>query len=125
MCRCACLLVAALSALAQERFHIYHTEDGRPHNSVLAIRRARDGYLWFTTYRGLVRFDGVHFKVFDPSNTPAMAGTTFAAFSLIEDREGALWAGAWNTGEIRYHNGVFTSITTRDGLPNNHVVRID
>ena len=125
MGRCACLLLAALSAFAQERFHVYNTEDGLPHNSVLAIRRARDGYLWFTTYRGLVRFDGVHFKVFDPSNTPAIAGTTFAAFSLIEDRQGALWAGSWNSGAIRYQNGIFTSITTRDGLPNHEVVRID
>src|SRR5262249_49847817 len=102
-----CLLLAATCALSQERFAIYNTEDGLPHNSVLAIRHARDGYLWFTTYRGIVRFDGVRFKVFDPSNTPAMAGTTFAAFSLIEDRQGALWAGSWNSGALRYQNGVF------------------
>ncbi len=119
------LVLTAAHAGGQERFQVYTTDNGLPHNSVLAVRQARDGYLWFTTYRGLVRFDGVQFQVFDSSNTPAIRGVNFAAFSLMEDRTGALWAGTWSTGAIRYQNGTFRSLTTADGLPNNNVVRID
>jgi len=119
------LLFAAALAEAQERFQSYTTDNGLPNNSVLAILPARDGYLWFTTYGGLVRFDGVRFQVFDESNTPAIHGTTFAAFSLFEDHQGALWAGSWNGGAIRYKDGTFSSITTKDGLPNNRVIRVD
>jgi ligand-binding sensor domain-containing protein len=119
------LLLAAAFAGGQERFQSYTTDNGLPNNSVLAILPARDGYLWFTTYGGIVRFDGVRFQVFDESNTPAIHGTTFAAFSLFEDHQGALWAGSWNGGAIRYKNGTFSSITTKDGLPNNRVIRVD
>jgi DNA-binding NarL/FixJ family response regulator len=125
MHRTVLLFLVAASANAQVRFQTYTTDNGLPHNSVLAIRQAKDGYVWFTTYRGLVRFDGAHFQVFDSSNTPAIRLTNFATFSLTEDRHGALWAGAWNSGALRYRNGLFTAFTTKDGLPNNQVVRID
>jgi ligand-binding sensor domain-containing protein len=32
----------------------------------------RDGYLWLGTEEGLVRFDGIHFTVFDKSSTPEL-----------------------------------------------------
>src|SRR4051794_18622325 len=88
-------LLTAVLAGAQERFQVYTTDNGLPHNTVLAVHQTRDGYLWFTTYRGLVRFDGVQFQVFDASNTPGIRGVNFAASSLMEDSSGALWAGTW------------------------------
>ncbi len=33
--------------------------------------------------------------------------------------------GDWQGGAIRYFHGAFTAYTVKDGLPNNHVVRID
>ncbi len=87
------------------RFDNWATDAGLPQNSVLAITQTRDGYLWFTTFDGLVRFDGVHFTVFDKSNTPAIAGNRFT--SLLEDRNGALWAGSEYGGLIRYAGGEF------------------
>ncbi len=74
---------------------------------------------------GLVRFDGVKFTVFNKVNTAAIADNRFAVFSLYEDSRGVLWAGTISGGVIRYENGEFTSFTTKDGLPNNHVYRID
>jgi len=118
-------LLFAIAAAGQEHFQLFTTDNGLPNNSVLAIIQSTDGYLWFTTYRGLVRFDGVHFEVFDSSNTPAIHGTTFATSSLFEDRRHALWAGTWNSGAICYQNGVFTSFTTQNGLPSNRALRID
>lgn len=108
----------------EKSLQFYTTENGLPNESILAMLQARDGYLWFTTYGGLVRFDGVRFQVFDRSNTPAIYGTTYAIFSLMEDREGGIWAGSWNGGAVRYHNGSFTAVTSKDGLPNNQVIRI-
>jgi signal transduction histidine kinase/ligand-binding sensor domain-containing protein len=116
--------LAAVIGSAQDRFHLFTTDDGLPQESVLALLQSRDGYLWFTTYRGIVRFDGVRFRVFDQSNTP-MIGTNFVAYNLMEDRDGDIWAGAWSGGAVRYHQGTFTLYTTRDGLPGNTVKRID
>ena len=72
-----------------------------------------------------MRFDGFQFKVFNRSNTPALKSTNFAAFSLLVDHEGGLWAGTWQGGAIRYFHGAFTVFTVKEGLPNNRVVRID
>ena len=47
----------------------WSTEDGLPENSATAIVQTREGYLWFGTFRGLVRYNGDKFVVFDPANT--------------------------------------------------------
>lgn len=91
----------------------------------MAIRQTPDGYLWLSSRGGLLRFDGFQFKTFNRVNTPALKGTNFTAFGLTVDREGGLWAATWGAGAVRYFQGHFTSYTTRDGLLNNSVVRID
>src|SRR5690242_13710170 len=48
------------------------TKEGLPNNEVIALTQTRDGYLWLGTLNGLVRFDGLHFTVFDENNTPGL-----------------------------------------------------
>ena len=36
-------------------------DDGLPQSSVTGIAQSQDGYLWLTTFGGVVRFDGVRF----------------------------------------------------------------
>src|SRR5438045_3012156 len=50
---------------AQYHFDVWTTDNGLPQNSVSAILQGRDGFLWFTTNDGLVRYDGVRFTVFN------------------------------------------------------------
>jgi ligand-binding sensor domain-containing protein len=101
------------------------TENGLPQNSIQALLQTHDGYLWMSTLDGLVRFDGLRFRIFNRQNTPALTTNGFSFFALLEDRQGCLWAGTLTGGVIRYCNGAFTSLTVKDGLPNNTVVRID
>ncbi len=78
-----------------------------------------------STLDGIVRFDGLRFKIFNRQNTPALTTNGFQFFALMEDRQGCLWAGTLTGGAIRVCDGNFTSFTVKDGLPNNAVVRID
>ena len=121
------LLFLLPASLAQPpyRFFSWTTENGLPQNSVQALLQTRDGYLWMSTLDGLVRFDGLRFRIFNRQNTPALTTNGFSFFALLEDRQGCLWAGTLTGGAIRYCNGTFTSLTVKDGLPNNTVVRID
>ncbi len=98
------------------------TEQGLPHSTIHSIRQTRDGYLWMATLDGLVRYDGVRFTVFDKSNTPGF--TTNRLTFLFEDQDGTLWIGTEDAGLMRYANGIFSSLTTKDGLPHNHVLNI-
>jgi signal transduction histidine kinase/ligand-binding sensor domain-containing protein len=118
-------LVCASPAQPPYRFFSWTTENGLPQNSIQALLQTRDGYLWMSTLDGLVRFDGLRFRIFNRQNTPALTANGFSFFALLEDRQGCLWAGTLTGGVIRYCNGAFTSLTEKDGLPNNTVVRID
>jgi len=51
-------------AQAQYRFENWNTDNGLPQNGVRGVGQMPDGYLWFTTFDGLLRFDGVRFTVF-------------------------------------------------------------
>jgi ligand-binding sensor domain-containing protein len=109
-------------ARAQYRFDHWTADNGLPQNSVRDIVQTRDGYLWLTTFDGLVRFDGVRFTVFNKSHSPGIITNRFV--HLYEDAQGDLWASTENTGLTRLHKGRFTTYTTANGLPDNLVESI-
>ena len=109
-------------ALAQYGHDVWRMADGLPQNGVLAVLQSRDGYLWFGTTSGLVRFDGVRFTVFDKANTEAIGHNQISA--LFEDRDGSLWIGTFGGGLTRLQNRRFTTYTTRDGLSHDVVKAI-
>jgi ligand-binding sensor domain-containing protein len=63
----------------------WEMEQGLPENFVNAIAQTPDGYLWCGTPRGLARFDGARFKIFDRANTPAL-GSAFIIQLLVDGR---------------------------------------
>jgi signal transduction histidine kinase/ligand-binding sensor domain-containing protein len=76
---------------------IIQTEQGLPQNNLNSIIQSSDGYLWMATFGGLVRYDGVRFKVFDSANTPELQNGRISA--LFEDGNGAIWIGH-ETGDL-------------------------
>lgn len=93
-------------------------EDGLPQNSVSDIVQTPDGYLWLGTRDGLVRFDGVRFKVcrsFDATNqfVPGVR-------CLATDAEGALWAGFERSAVVRERAGQFQVMSP----PGNYSERV-
>lgn len=68
---------------------VYNTESGFPQNSVIAIFQSSDGYLWFSTFSGLVRFDGMSFKTFGQNETKGLLSNT--VLSIQEDKNNQLW----------------------------------
>jgi signal transduction histidine kinase/ligand-binding sensor domain-containing protein len=108
------------AAQAQYRFDSWTTDNGLPQNSIHSIIQTRDGYLWMTTFDGLVRFNGVQFKVFDKSNTRGLSTNRVTA--LYEDKDGTLLVGTGDGGVTRYRDGVFTSYTAADGMPAGEAV---
>ncbi|MBK6425945.1 MAG: response regulator [Blastocatellia bacterium] len=90
----ACHAAVALDpnkSIGQFIHHAWQTEDGLPDSLVTSIIQTHEGYLLFGTHRGLVRFDGVRFAVFDRRNTPGL--TTDSIDAVCEDASGTLWVG--------------------------------
>lgn len=112
-------------AVTQYIHSAWSSSDGLPQNAALCILQTRDGYLWVGTQEGLARFDGLQFKVFDRSNTPAMTHSTVQA--LVEDAEGALWAGTEGGGILRLKDGEWSAFRAASGLPSDivHALLLD
>lgn len=112
-----------LSTQAQYRFDQWTTDDGLPQNSVFSILQTNDGYVWFTTLDGLVRFDGVKFKVFNRSNSPGLTSNRLIyLFAKTDDND--IWVGTEDGGLLRFQNGEFRAFTTEDGLASNKIYKI-
>ncbi len=90
----------------------WQTADGLPQNSVLFLAQTPDGYLWGSTWEGLVRFDGVRFTVFNKANTPALQSRNVQ--DLAVSRDGSLWI-ALEKGLVRMRDGVFLPIVLPEG----------
>src|SRR5688572_24479580 len=90
----------------------WETEEGLPENSATAMVQTPDGYLWFGTFHGLVRFNGVQFEVFDPANTPALASEGIV--NLHCDRNGRLWVSTYQ-GVAVLEGGQWRQVRKDDG----------
>jgi signal transduction histidine kinase/ligand-binding sensor domain-containing protein len=91
---------------------IWNTELGLPDNAVTTVVQTHDGYLWIGTYGGLVRFDGVRFKVFNSATTPGLQSDRVT--SLFEDREEVLWIGHERGDLTRYADGKFEPLEVHE-----------
>ncbi|MBZ5506866.1 MAG: response regulator [Acidobacteriia bacterium] len=101
---------------------VWHSEDGLPQNSIQALLQTKDGYLWIGTQEGLVRFNGVEFKVFNKATTDAIRHNDVR--ELYQDHDGVLWVGTFGGGLVRYKDGQFTDYTVQNGLSNNTVTSV-
>lgn len=120
-----CLLLvlpAPIPVFADSRFDVWTADNGLPQNSVYSIIQSHDGYIWFTTFGGLVRYDGVRFTVFDKANAPGIPSSRFTA--IYEDGDGAIWVGSYDGGLNRFKDGHFTSYNMSNGLFDNSVFQI-
>ena len=103
--RLMALLVTGVSiALAQPspvRFRRLTTGDGLAANSVRAIMQDRQGFLWFSNYGGISRFDGYSFKNYrhDARDTTTLGGNH--VIDLWEAPNGFIWAAISNGGLAR------------------------
>jgi signal transduction histidine kinase/ligand-binding sensor domain-containing protein len=80
----------------------WQSEDRLPNNTVGGIAQTADGYLWFGTPSGLVRFDGIRFEEFSPTNfvDAPYRGTEL----ILRGHDGALWL-AMDRGAVVCLNG--------------------
>jgi PAS domain S-box-containing protein len=96
----------------------WETEQGLPEDSATAMVQTPDGYLWFGTFNGLVRFDGVKFTVFDRSNTPELPSPGIVNLHL--DRSGRLWVSTM-LGMAAVKDGRWASFGQDSGWIGNYV----
>ena len=96
------------------------TDEGLGPGPATAILQTKDGFLWFGSEEGLMRFDGVHCTIFDSRNTAALRSHSIS--TLFEDQRGNLWIGTAGGGVVRRDtHGQLTPFGKAQGLANERV----
>ena len=114
-----CLPLAALekkplSAYSRET---WTTRNGLPHNQVNAVTQTPEGYLWFATWEGLVRYNGQDFRIFSPKNEPGLQDHGIRHVST--GASGRLIVATSRGGISIMEQGVWRHIGKADGLAQN------
>ncbi len=110
-----------------ERVEFVNASSGLGFDSIQAITASRDGYIWFSSAKGLFRFNYMasghekirKYKIPDPLNPHIV--------SLYEDEAGYIWIGTFDNGLFRLHpeSGKVRRFGVKDGLLNANVISID
>lgn len=102
--------------------HTWTTRDGLPQDTIYCIAQDHQGFIWIGTGKGLARFDGREFKIFNKSNTSAIKNDSITSLFMAGDK--TLWIGTYGGGITLYKNNHFFSPPALDTLPNNFIQSI-
>ncbi|MCP5049547.1 MAG: hypothetical protein GY940_20420, partial [bacterium] len=105
--------------VGQYNLDIWGLEENLPQVTVNTIIQTRDGYIWLGTAGGLVRFDGVRFKIYDKRRIKEFSSNVIQV--LYEDRSGNLWIGTGGGGVILMKDNEFHTYRTAQGLADDIV----
>ncbi|WP_197464570.1 ligand-binding sensor domain-containing diguanylate cyclase [Marinomonas aquimarina] len=75
---------------------VWTSHQGLPHNSVNAITQTDDGYLWFATWEGVARYNGLSFELFSRDVKTGIADAGIR--TLVADQQNRLWIGGARGG---------------------------
>ena len=93
---------------------VWTTRDGLPHNQVNAIAQTPEGYLWFATWEGVVRYNGQEFRSFGRNNVEALRDSGIRAVSV--GPSGSLVVATSRGGVSVMRDTGWTTYTQAEGL---------
>ena len=117
------VLLAVDRGTASAQYHIdtWTTDQGLPQSTVANVVQTPDGFIWASTLGGLVRFDGVRFRVYDTATNPELSNSRIGA--MFTDAAGNIWMVTQDKDLLRFQGGKFKKMGSADGLPAGLVTR--
>ncbi|SIO34643.1 ligand-binding sensor domain-containing diguanylate cyclase [Salinivibrio sp. ES.052] len=91
--------------------------NGLPHNSINAIAQTSDGYLWFATWEGVARYNGLEFVRFDRGPDTQMKDSGTRALATGPDNQ--LYAGGARGSLVMRQGFSWQSLPTAPSLIND------
>ena len=88
----------------------WQLDQGLPRNSITSMVQDQQGYLWFGTPNGLIRFDGVRFVAFEGESLPDFKQGHVQQIQC--DAAGELWIATRRSGAFRVKEGKISAVTT-------------
>ncbi len=84
--------------LGQYSFNHYTDDKGLPSNSVSSLLKDKDGFIWVATQKGICRFDGHDFLLFDTESNEFPDLNQSDEFNIFQDKEGIVWIATKDQG---------------------------
>ncbi len=97
-----CVLFLSQLAIGQY-VQSYNTSSGFLSNTVYHIEKDKNGYLWFCTDKGVVKYNGQSFQNYNTEN----GLTDNEVFKCFEDSYGRMWFFTFNGYHCYYQNDTF------------------
>lgn len=104
-------------------------EDGLSQGTITSIVQDDRGFMWFGTYDGLNRYDGVKFKVYKSDVEDSLSLSHNSITSICEDSHNNLWIGTmagglnlynWEKDNfIRFQNDPYDSTSLNNNIVQN------
>ncbi len=123
-----CFIAAASGNVHAQRAMSQYVRDewtgdrGFPGGPVHAVTQTTDGYLWIGAEKGLVRFDGLTFRLIEPKATP---NTAPAVLGVLPAPDGSVWVRLRGMALLRYQHEAFENILARLGDPQSVVTAME
>ncbi len=123
-----CFIAAASGSVHAQRAMSQYVRDewtsdrGFPGGPVHAVTQTTDGYLWIGAEKGLVRFDGLTFRLLEPKGTP---NTAPAVLGVVAAPDGSVWARLRGMALLRYQHEAFENILAALGNPESVVTAME
>ncbi len=89
-------------------------EDGMISNNLTSVMQASTGFIWVTSFNGVMRFDGIQFELYDKEILPFLRSN--GIYKSIEDKDGKLWFCTQGSGVITYDAGKFAVMPGNDSI---------
>lgn len=100
-------------AIGQFHHTAWTAMNGAP-SQITSFAQTEDGYLWIGSARGLYRFDGVQFEIYEPPPGVNLPGHNI--YSLLATPDGGLWV-VFNPTGIAFLKDGDVRVFTPDELP--------
>ena len=125
--------VFCVEALSQNTpylsFNSLTTEDGIPSNYITHVEKGHKGFIWFSTSKGIVRYNGQDsYTIYNSDNTPALRVSYVTGFAV--DHDGIIWIGTKLGGLVRFDSVLdewttyLNDLDNPNSLSNNEVLSI-
>lgn len=83
-------------------FEHYGPEDGLPQNTIMSILQDKKGFMWFSTWNGLARFDGYNFYTYKIQQGDKYHMRSNRIDFMCEDKYGYIWTLPYDNEPHRF-----------------------